>query len=72
MIYVLAIILVVLGCVNLYLMFKPKKYDGAIVITTQENGKRLFSLEINRDPEELEKMTAVLFKVVDTYFEDLD
>lgn len=40
-----------------------QKYDGTIVIKDEE-GKRIFSLEIDIDPDEIEKMNVVVFKVV--------
>lgn len=41
-----------------------KKPDGEIVISTDEEGKTLFSLELDKSPEEIEEMDLVSFKVV--------
>ena len=43
---------------------KPKVYDGQIVITVLENSKKVFSLELSGDPEDLEQKESVTFKVV--------
>jgi hypothetical protein len=40
-----------------------KAFDGNVVITTTEEGKKLFSLEVNGDPLELEQQGAIRFKV---------
>lgn len=39
-------------------------FDGAIVVTRKENGAKLFSLEINGDPEDIEKFGSLKFRVV--------
>jgi hypothetical protein len=49
---------------NLYLKVDQRQYDGKIVIGTSENGKKLFSLELDGDPEELEPKSSVTFKIV--------
>lgn len=38
-------------------------YDGQIVITTNADGKKIFVLELNKDPEEIEGLNSILFKV---------
>jgi hypothetical protein len=47
------------------LVVRSLKYGGAIVITTDDYGKRIFSLEIGVDPDEIQKMGSILFKVID-------
>ena len=47
------------------LHYRP--YDGTVVITTDENGKRIFSLELDRDPDEIEEMDNILFKVMSSH-----
>ena len=44
-----------------------RDYDGTVVVTTDENGKRIFSLELDRDPDEIEQMDNILFKVVSSH-----
>jgi len=39
------------------------KYDGAINVSTQTDGKKLFSLDLNEDPSTLDTRQEVLFKV---------
>lgn len=38
-------------------------YDGKVVVETKETGKKMFSLELDGDPEEIEQKAAVSFKV---------
>jgi hypothetical protein len=38
-------------------------YDGQIVISVTESGKKLFSLELAGDPEDLEGKESVTFKI---------
>lgn len=50
-----------------YLILSKNKtpvYDGQIVITVLENSKKVFSLELSGDPEDLEQKESVTFKVV--------
>lgn len=39
-------------------------YDGQMIILTPEDGKKIFSLEIEEDPEVLVNKKAITFKVV--------
>ena len=61
---ILSIVLVISLLAHLYLFKRKKKFDGYMVITTKESGGKLFSLEIDKEPEEFESMTYVVFKVV--------
>lgn len=60
-------ILIVLGLgllfAGLYFIKSPKTH-GKILIQETEEGKRLFSLEVDIDPDEIENMQVVVFKVV--------
>lgn len=38
-------------------------YDGSMIVTTTEDGPKTFTLEIDEDPEELEKRDSITFKV---------
>lgn len=40
------------------------EYDGKIVILVAPNGNKIFSLELDGDPEDLEFKDTVSFKVV--------
>ena len=42
---------------------KKMKYGGKLIVEKTPGGK-LFSLEVDRDPEEFEKEEEILFKVV--------
>jgi len=39
------------------------RYDGSIDVTTNNTGGKLFTLELNSDPSELDLKTKLLFKV---------
>jgi len=41
-------------------------YDGKVVVETDDVGKKIFSLELEGDPSELETKNAVSFKVDQT------
>jgi hypothetical protein len=70
---ILFIVLFVLLLVAGYLMQrKTKHYDGQIIITTNEVGKHIFSLELDIDPYELKNMDVVSFKVTDKASPDYD
>lgn len=63
----LAIIATVIG-VCLYLSSSAYDrseagYDGKVIIETNQNGGKLFSLELEGDPGELEQKSSVAFKV---------
>lgn len=38
-------------------------FDGKVVITQPEGGRKMFSLEVDGDPEEIEKKSSITFKV---------
>jgi hypothetical protein len=61
-------IIAIMIVLNVYLVLKltSKMYktDGEIVVTTDpETGKKVFSLEIDKSPEEIEAMDIILFRV---------
>lgn len=39
-------------------------YDGNVLVYSPEEGKKLISLELNMDPEEIENLDSIKFKVV--------
>ena len=41
----------------------PGYYDGSIVITENENGGKMFSIEVNGEPLDMEFKDEVLFKI---------
>jgi hypothetical protein len=62
------IIIAILVFLNAYLIFqlhaRTSKNDGDIVVTTDpETGLKIFSLEIDKSPEEIEAMDIVSFKI---------
>lgn len=62
MLIIIAMLIIAIG-LNVYL-WKRRPHDGEIVITTNRDGKKIFSLELDKTPEEIEKMKRVSFKVV--------
>jgi hypothetical protein len=58
---------------GLYITLKLRNdIDGKIVIITDDEGKKMFSLELDMDPDEIEKRQYIRFKVTDAADEDLD
>ena len=49
-----------------YLIFKlnTKRFSGQLVIKTNEEGKKIFLLELDKSPSDLENLHSVTFKVV--------
>ena len=50
--------------VRLYFRDKLKQYDGQMVVGKSDGGGKLFSLELNGDPEDLGEKDSISFKVV--------
>jgi hypothetical protein len=66
---------------GLYLRFSTiryyhnKEYDGQVVITKRADGKKLFSLELNKPPMEIESMPCVSFQIAHEFgqgYEEVD
>lgn len=47
----------------LYFIIKSRQHDGKMVVTTTEEGKTIFTLELEGDPEELRHKRSISFKV---------
>lgn len=69
---VLGVLVFVMFISGLTLEIGSKKYEkngqgrfGQIVITKREDGKKIFSLEIDEDPTKMKPDDVVSFKVVD-------
>ena len=60
---IIAILLWVSFAFNVYLLARNPRPDGEIVINNL-NGKTLFSLDLGINPDEIHKMSVVVFKVV--------
>lgn len=54
------------------LLLSKLPHDGQMVITTNEAGIKVFSLELDKDPEDLEGQEYVSFKITDKRSEDYD
>lgn len=46
------------------IILKGKRPDGVILITEDPDGKKTFSLELAKTPEEIESMKMIFFKVI--------
>jgi len=68
LVFILILFLVI---TNLYLYLKAYYFrvDGDVVILHKDDGKILFSLELNEDPIDFSKKTFLIFKVVDEHGE---
>ena len=42
-----------------------RPYDGNLVVTTTENGKTVYTLELGIDPDEIGSKKQIVFKTVD-------
>ncbi len=49
--------------IGLYLIRNEHAYDGKIFVTDSDEGGKLFTLQLDGDPEELDQKRAVSFKV---------
>ena len=58
---ILALVALFLG---LWISTVSNQYDGQMVIKTTEEGKKIFSLELESNPEDLEDKDEISFKVV--------
>lgn len=71
MIYIwITIIIIILSIIaQIYLFFRYRRKDGEIIIT-EIDGKKLFSLELEKSPEEIANMTFIVFKVINMMEDD--
>jgi hypothetical protein len=68
---VIGFVIVISVIFQIYFLKRNQKVDGDILILTTNEGKKLFSLELDKSPEEMEKMKFIVFKVVKSEEEDL-
>jgi stress response protein SCP2 len=61
---ILAGILICTVLFTIIFMVKKPAPDGKIVVTQGSSGKKVFSLELDKTPEEIETMNVISFKVV--------
>jgi hypothetical protein len=61
MIWVLIAIIVVLVGFIVYIL---KDHQGEIILTKDRTGKKIYSLVLEKEPEDIEHMRYVRFKVV--------
>lgn len=56
-------IVVVFIVMSLYLAKPSRRYDGKMVISTNSDGNKIFTLELDGDPAELVDKKSIRFKV---------
>lgn len=61
---ILAVIAVFEAVVILYFWVKSKRYNGQMYVTVEEDGTKLFNLNLDDDPMTLVDKNAISFKVV--------
>lgn len=62
----LGCLFIILGCMTIVSNHNKQnntRYDGTIVVT-EKDGVKVFSLELDTDPQELDKQESVTFKVM--------
>lgn len=60
------IILINLLVIIISKLSKKINYDGEIIVSITEEGKKLFSLELTGDVDDLDKKKLVKFKVINS------
>lgn len=60
---ILMLLFVIFGCI--IRMRRLSTYQGRLVVTKNDDGKRFFMLEVDANPDDMEKMKRVSFKVTD-------
>lgn len=56
-------LVVVFIAMSLYLAKPSRRYDGKMVISTNSDGNKIFTLELDGDPAELVDKKSIRFKV---------
>lgn len=71
LILLLALIILVLliGIFLFWFSNNRRKYDGSLIIKNTDDGKTIYSLELDTELMKLELLDIVIFKVVDERFE---
>lgn len=67
MLYILLVVIIVVENGTLFILSRQRrknKYDGQMIVVEKEDGGKIFSLELNGDPEDLQDKTSISFKVV--------
>jgi hypothetical protein len=62
--YVLVFVVIIMTIYSALWLFMETKIDGNIIISENREGNKLFSLELEKSPEELEDMNVISFKVI--------
>lgn len=61
----LIVMLVIFSIGAVIRMRRLTRYQGRLVVTKNPDGHRLFMLEVDANPDDMEKMKRVSFKVTD-------
>lgn len=54
---------------NAYMFYRSRRYDGIILINKNPNGQTQFSLDVRINPDDIQSMDRVIFKVNKDVFE---
>lgn len=61
---ILLLVIAVSGWIGFgFLLIRRRSYDGEVVITN-ENGKQIFTLELNMDPYDIIEKDSIVLKVL--------
>jgi len=61
---VIAVLIFVIVWLFVDRMRKHNRYDGSMIVSVPAEGRKLFSLELDVTPEDLETRNSITFKVV--------
>jgi hypothetical protein len=62
--FIVLILLFVIFVLSVTISLFHRRHEGQIVVMEDEEGKKIFTLELNGDPEDIVRMKSVTFKVV--------
>lgn len=68
---VLGLLIIVITLVGFVVQFGARRFEpktifqGELIVTQSKEGKKIFSLELDRSPEDIINMESITFKVID-------
>jgi hypothetical protein len=70
LIFILLVIVCGIGVIVGLKLNRETYHEGKLVIKRSEDGKQVFSLEMDEDPYKLKDLDIITFKVVDEEFDE--
>lgn len=61
--FVILVLSAITAICGVYLLLTSRRYDGKMVISTNSDGNKIFTLELDGDPAELVDKKSIRFKV---------